>query len=61
MAKVSYKFYQMVAKNGGFMKHGKYAYHIISANGKLYRCPVAWLRTLVETWEEMEVEGGTES
>ena len=57
MAKASCNFYQMVAKNNGFMKRGKYAYHIFSANGKLYRCPVAWLNTYVEEWEEMEVEG----
>ena len=56
MAKVSYKFYQTVAKNNGFMKRGKYAYNIKCADGKLYRCPAAWLNTCVEEWEVMEVE-----
>ena len=55
MAKVSYKFYQMVAKSNGFMKRGKYAYRILSSNGKLFRCPTAWLNTCAEDWEEMEV------
>lgn len=48
----------MAERNKGFMKRGKYAYLIKCADGKLYRCPAAWLCTLVETWEEMEVEGG---
>ena len=57
MRKISYNFYQMVAWSNGFMKRGKYAYRILSFNGKLYRCPIAWLNTCVEDWEEMEVEG----
>ena len=55
MRKVSYNFYLKVLKQRNHsLKRDNYLYHV-DCDGRLFRCPIAWLHKCCEEWEVLNV------